>query len=162
MNIPIPFREFSTAVKPEWIDANGHMSARHFSLVVFDAHWQFSDALGIGVDYVKTRNLGKNIVEGHMVYERELLEGERIEVHSHLLSVSAKAIHVAHEIVNVERNYRAAIWEEVDIHVDLATRRSTPFPADVYLHLQTIAGRFAQLPPLDKIGRSVILKRSKS
>jgi len=162
MSVPVPFREFKTVVPREWIDGNGHMSARFYSLLVFDAHWQFSDAIGLGSAYIRERNLGKNIVEGHMVYERELLEGDRIEVASRLLAVSDKGVHIAHEIFNVDKNYRAAIWEELDLHVDLNTRRAAPFPADVRAQLDAIALRFAQLPPLDKLGRSVMIKRTKA
>lgn len=161
MSVPVPFCEFKTAVRPEWIDANGHMSARYYSLVIFDAHWQFSDAVGLGTAYIRERGLGKNIVEGHMVYERELLEGERIEVRSRLLAVSDKGAHFAHEIFNADRGYRAAIWEELDIHVDLSTRRAAPFPREVREQLDAIVQQFAQLPPLDKIGRCVSMESRK-
>ena len=161
MNFPVPFREFKTVVPPEWIDANGHMSARYYSLLVFDAHWLFSDAIGLGSAYIRERGLGKNIVEGHMVYERELLEGDHIEVSSRLLAVSDKGVHIAHEIFNVDRGYRAAISEELDIHVDLNTRRSAPFPHDVREQLNAIVQQFAQLPPLDKIGRHVAMGKNK-
>jgi acyl-CoA thioester hydrolase len=161
MNLPVPFREFKTAVRPEWIDANGHMSARYFSLVAFDAHWAFSEAIGLGVAYIRERGLGKSIVEGHMVYERELLEGDRLEVNSRLLAVSGKGVHIAHEIFNVDRDYRAAVWEELDIHIDLSTRRSVQFPADVREQLEVIVQKFASLPPIDKIGRRVSLEKAK-
>lgn len=161
MNVVVPFREFKTVVPAEWIDGNGHMSARFYSLLVFDAHWKFSDAIGLGVDYIRERNLGKNIVEGHMVYERELMLGDHIEVESRLIGVSDKGVHITHEIFNVDRNYRAAIWEELDLNVDLGTRRAVPFPREVHAKLEAIAQQFAQLPPLDKIGRSVMIKRPK-
>ena len=161
MKIPVPFREFKTVVPAEWIDGNGHMSARFYSLLVFDAHWVFSDAIGLGSAYIRERNLGKNIVEGHMVYERELMLGDHIEVESRLLAVSDKGVHIAHEVFNVDRDYRAAIWEELDLNVDLSTRRSTPFQPDMRANLDAIAAQFAQLPPLDKLGRHVMLKRSK-
>lgn len=159
MTIPVPYREFKTVVPQEWIDGNGHMSARFYSLLVFDAHWKFSDAIGLGSDYIRDHNLGKNIVEGHMVYERELMLGDHVEVSSRLLAVSDKGVHIAHEVFNVDRNYRAAIWEEVDLNVDLATRRATPFTPKMRAKLETIAQQFSQLPPLDKVGRSVMLKR---
>ncbi len=162
MNVPVPYREFKTVVPQEWIDGNGHMSARFYSLLVFDAHWKFSEAIGLGVAYIREHNLGKNIVEGHMVYERELLLGDHVEVSSRLLAVSDKGVHITHEIFNTDRNYRAAIWEEVDLNVDLDTRRSTPFAPAMRTKLEAIAERFAQLPPLDKIGRSVMLKRTSS
>jgi acyl-CoA thioester hydrolase len=162
MTISVPFREFKTVVPAEWIDGNGHMSARFYSLLVFDAHWVFSDAIGLGGAYIRERNLGKNIVEGHMVYERELLEGDRVEVESRLLAVSDKGVHIAHEVFNVDRNYRAAIWEEVDLNVDLTMRRAAPFTPDMRANLEDIARQFAQLPPLDKIGRSVKLFTGRS
>ncbi len=161
MNFPVPFREFKTVVPPEWIDANGHMSARYYSLLIFDAHWVFSDAIGLGSAYIRQRNLGKNIVEGHMVYEHELLGGDHIEVSSRLLAVSDKGVHISHEVFNVYRDYRAAIWEELDIHVDLNTRRAASFPRDVREQLEAIAQQFAQLPPLDRIGRCVMMRKSK-
>lgn len=161
MNVPVPFREYKTVVPQEWIDGNGHMSARFYSLLVFDAHWKFSEAIGLGAAYIREHNLGKNIVEGHMVYERELLLGDHVEVNSRLLAVSDKGVHIAHEVFNVDRNYRAAIWEEVDLNVDLATRRSTSFTPDMRAKLEAIALQFSQLPPLDKIGRSVMLKRAR-
>lgn len=160
MIIPIPFREYKTVVPQEWIDGNGHMSARFYSLLVFDAHWKFSEAIGLGAAYIREHNLGKNIVEGHMIYERELLLGDHVEVDSRLLAVSNKGVHVAHEVWNVDRNYRAAMWEEIDLNVDLATRRSTPFSVAMRNKLEAIAQQFAQLPPLDRIGRSVKLKRA--
>ena len=161
MPVPVPFREFKTIVPSEWIDGNGHMSARYYSLLVFDAHWKFSDAIGLGSDYIRNHNLGKNIVEGHMVYERELMLGDHVEVESRLLGVSHKGVHIAHEVFNVDRDYRAAIWEEIDLNVDLTTRRATPFSPAMRAQLEAIAQQFAQLPPLDKIGRCVLLKRSK-
>lgn len=159
MNIPVPFREYKTVVPPEWIDGNGHMSARFYSLLVFDAHWKFSDAIGLGSAYIRDHHLGKNIVEGHMVYERELMLGDHIEVDSRLLAVSDKGVHITHEVFNVDKNYRAAIWEEIDLNVDLKTRRSVSFSTDMRAQLDAIAQQFSQLPPLDKIGRSVVLKR---
>lgn len=159
MTIPVPYREFKTVVPPEWIDGNGHMSARFYSLLVFDAHWKFSDAIGLGSAYIRDHNLGKNIVEGHMVYERELMLGDHVEVESRLLAVSDKGVHIAHEVWNVDRNYRAAIWEEIDLNVDLATRRATAFTPEMRAKLEVFAQHFAQLPPLDKVGRSVLLKR---
>lgn len=161
MNIPVPYREFKTVVPPEWIDGNGHMSARFYSLLIFDAHWHFSEAIGLGPAYIREHNLGKNIVEGHMVYERELLLGDRVEVESRLLEVSSKGVHIAHEVFNIDRHYRAAIWEEVDINVDLATRRAISFSNEMREKLEAIAEQFKHLPPLDKIGRSVALKRTK-
>ena len=159
MNISVPFREYNTVVAPEWIDFNQHMNVLYYSHVMFGAHTYFSRHLGLDENYVQRTGCGKNVVESHLVYERELLEGDRIEVVSRLLGVDDKRIHVSHEIYNVDRNYRAAIGEQLDIHVDLRVRRAASFPPEVRARLEAIAQEYAKWPPLDKIGRRVTMKR---
>ena len=155
----VPFRNYKTVVAPEWIDVNNHMNVLYYSHVMFGAHAHFSRYLDLGEEYVHRTGCGKNVVESHLVYERELLEGDRIEVVSRVLGVGDKRIHFSHEIYNVDRNYRAAIGEQLDIHVDLTTRRAAPFPSDVRARLEAVAQQYAQLPPLDKIGRRVTIER---
>jgi acyl-CoA thioester hydrolase len=39
-------------------------------------------------------------------------------------------MHFCHELFNVSTNQRAALSEQVDIHVDLALRKSAKLPSD--------------------------------
>ncbi|HEY3698626.1 MAG TPA: thioesterase family protein [Spongiibacteraceae bacterium] len=157
--IAAPFREYKTVVAPEWIDANNHMNVLYYSHVIFGAHAMFSRHLGIGEDYVHATGCGKSVVESHIVYERELLRGDRIEVASRLLGVGDKRVHFYHEIFNVDRGYRAAVGEQLDIHVDLNTRRASPFPHAMRARLEAIAQVHAQLPAADKVGRRVTIEK---
>jgi acyl-CoA thioester hydrolase len=109
--IPAPFRQYSTVVPPEWIDINDHMNARYYTIVIYNAHSLFSEYIGFGESYVQASRCGKSVVESHLIYERELRVGDRIEVASRLLEVSGKRLHFYHEIFNVDKGYRAAVGE---------------------------------------------------
>ncbi|HSB97059.1 MAG TPA: hypothetical protein VLC91_11455, partial [Spongiibacteraceae bacterium] len=58
-----------------------------------------------------------------------------------------------------DQNYRAAVSEQLDIHVDLVSRRSAPLPADLLANLQAIVQAHATLPTPDKLGRCVTTER---
>ena len=155
--ISTPYRQYSTVVPPEWIDINDHMNARYYTVVIYNAHSLFSEYIGFGENYVQASRCGKSVVESHLIYERELRVGDRIEVASRLLAVAGKRLHFYHEIFNVDQGYRAAVGEQLDIHVDLNSRRSAPLPADLLAKLQQIAQAHATLPAPDKLGRCVTM-----
>lgn len=157
--IETPFRRYSTVVPPEWIDVNEHMNARYYTIVIYNAHSLFSEYIGVGENYVQATRCGKSVVESHLIYERELRVGDRIEVATRLLAVGEKRMHFYHEVFNVEQGYRAAVGEQLDIHVDLTSRRAAPLPLDLFASLQAIAQAHATLPAPDKIGRSVTMER---
>lgn len=157
--IPTPFREYSTVVPPEWIDINDHMNARFYTIVIYSAHSLFSQRIGFNEEYVKATQIGKSVVESHLIYERELRLGDRIAVATRLLEVSGKRLHFYHEVFNADQGYRAAVGEQLDICVDLSTRRSRSLPPELLGNLQQIANAHASLPPPDKIGRSVTMQR---
>lgn len=132
----MPTTTLHTVVPREWIDVNEHMNATHFGLVVYDAHYNFTQQIGLGDAYVAEHNCSKVVLESHMVYEREIVLGDELEVVTWLLAVDAKRMHFFHELYNRSKGCRAATSEQVDVHVDLAARRSAPLPEYLQQSLQ--------------------------
>lgn len=157
--IEAPLRLLRTRVQPEWIDVNNHMNARYYGLVIYDAHVLLTEYLGLSNDYVAATNCSKVVAESHIIYERELMLGDEIEVVSWLLAVDAKRLHFAHELYHAQQGYRAALGEQLDIHVDLRLRRSAPFAPEVYRRLAAVAAAHAALPPPAGLGRRVGFSR---
>lgn len=153
--ITAPLRLLRTRVQPDWIDVNDHMNSRYYGLVIYDAHVLLTQYLGLGDDYVAANNCSKVVAECHIIYERELMLNDEIEVVSWLLAVDAKRLHFVHELYHAEQGYRAALGEQLDIHVDLTQRRSAPFAPALYERLSAIAAAHAALPPPAKLGRRV-------
>lgn len=43
-----PFKKYSTKVPADWVDFNGHMNTKHYGLVIYDAHIEFTKHLDLG------------------------------------------------------------------------------------------------------------------
>lgn len=141
-----PFRLYRATVLPEWIDVNDHMNVERYYGVLYQAQVEVTEHLELGRTYVAARGLSKMVVESNFRFERELRVGEKLEVRSRLLGVDRKRIHFFHELWSLDRDIRAAIGEQIDVHVDLGTRRSAPLPEDKLGQLQAIVAAQAGLP----------------
>lgn len=118
-------------VTPGFIDVNGHMNIRHY----LDACAQSADAIcrRIGIDdaYRAERRLGVFTAEHHIRYVGELHEGDAFSVHTRVLDRSARAGHLLAHLVDRTRAALSCTVEILLVHVDMDSRRPSPFPDDV-------------------------------
>jgi acyl-CoA thioester hydrolase len=155
MTIPAPFERYEGEVLPEWIDANNHMNLAYY-VVLFDyATDALFDAIDIGRQYKDETNHGTFAVETHILYERELLVGDRVGVRTQILGTDSKRLHLSHEMVTTAG--RAAAQELMYLHVDLATRRVVPFPGVVRKRVASAAASHAHLARPDWVGRRIAM-----
>lgn len=153
-------RTLECDVGAAWIDINDHMNAQYYGIVVYRAHAAFTDALGLGDEYVRTTRFGKVVVQTAMTYEREVRRGARLAVDSWLLGVDAKRLHFFHEVRNLGDRTRVAVSEQLDLHVDLETRRTTPMPSDVLARLTRFVAEQREAGRPDGVGRTITPPRS--
>ena len=151
----VPYIGLKTIVPCEWIDVNGHMNATHYGLAVYEAHFNFTEAIGLGADYVNRTQCGKAVLESHMIYEREVCDGDELEIKSWLLAVDTKRLHFFHEVFNLTKGFRAACSEQVDIHIDLQARRASELPIDLYMELQARVTENLVLPLPKGVGSQI-------
>ncbi len=149
-----PFLARPGAVRPEWIDHNGHLNLAYY-IVLFDlatdALWP---AIGLGSAYRGRTGLGTFAVETHTLYLGELVDGDETTSVSVVLGVDGKRLHVAHELRRARDGAVAARQELMYLTVDLVTRRSVPWPADTLAGLTAAAAAHAGVRP-DWVGRRV-------
>ncbi|WP_433561535.1 thioesterase family protein [Nocardia sp. CA-151230] len=153
-------RTFECDVDATWIDINDHMNAQYYGIVVYRAHAAFTGVLGLGDEYVRKTRCGKVVVQTAMAYEREVRRGARLAVDSWLLGVDAKRLHFFHEVRNLGDQTRVAASEQLDLHIDLETRRTTPIPADLRTRLQRFAAEQGAVGRPEGVGRTIILPRT--
>lgn len=127
-------------VRSEWIDYNGHMNVAFYVMVFDHATDGLFDALGIGADYCRREGRSVFAVEQHVAYRRELTEGARILVSSQLLGFDDKRLHFFQRMAAEGADHLAATIECLGVHVDMATRRSAPFPHAARGALERLAG----------------------
>lgn len=131
-------------VRPEWVDHDGVLRAA-FLVVIFDhAIDALYEGLGLGVAYRLETSFSTFTLETHTLLERPIRAGEEMVVRNSVLAVDAKRMHIAQEMFGQETRVgadgakRAALMEQLSIHVDLAIRRSTPFPPERLARIRAV------------------------
>jgi len=123
-------------VRPAWTDRDGYLRPA-FLVVIFDhAIDALYEGLGLGEAYRRETSFSTFTLETHALLERPIRRGEELLVRNCVLAVDSKRMHIAQEMfgaqemVGAEGRVRAALMEQLSIHVDLAIRRSAPFPPE--------------------------------
>ena len=146
MTIEAPLRLHCEAVRPEWIDYNGHMNVASYIVVADHATDAFFAFVGVGRDYVRRHNKSIFVLDMRTVYRRELTLGCEVRVKTQLIGRDDKRFQVAHLLEHGTEGWTAACSEWVGIHVDLETRRSAPFPEDVARRIAAVMEAHGSLP----------------
>ncbi len=123
------------AVEPHFVDAMGHMNVAFYAQLFDRAVWQRFGELGLDAAYLAREGRGMFALEENTRYIAELREGERLEIRTALLEVRDKTLRFVQYLRNVEKQKLAATQEIVVGHIDLATRRTTPIPAELRARL---------------------------
>ncbi|HEV2676667.1 MAG TPA: thioesterase family protein [Aliidongia sp.] len=161
MEFPTPFAVHAETVRPEWIDYNGHMNVAYYVLVFDHATDALFEALGLGPTYRHANDLTLFAVESHILYTREVAQGDLLRVESRVLGGDGKRLHFGHEMFHAAEGWRAATIELMAVHVDLATRRTSAFPPERQQAIERAVAAHAALPAADWVGRHVSLTRHK-
>jgi acyl-CoA thioester hydrolase len=154
MVLPAPFAAHQAEVRPEWIDRNGHLNLAYYIVIFDQATDTLFDALGIGSRFSDVTGSSLFVVETHTTYEQELKLGEHVSVNAIVLGADSKRLHFAHEMFRAD-GHRAASHELLALHVDMATRRSAPFPAEASARLSAAVAAHATLARPTIVGRKV-------
>ena len=113
---------------PEYEDHNGHVNVRHY----YDLHMRAADVAftpwGIDEGYLERTGRSVFSVEHHISYLSEVLVGHRASLYVRLFARSAKVVHGMSILVDDTSGLVANTVEFVEAHVDLTTRRASPFP----------------------------------
>lgn len=141
------FRGFAGRVDATWIDPNRHMNVSWYDHVFDQAESALFAAFGIDDAYIRSYDLTTFRIEKLIRYERELMEGDAIEVRSRILHTNGRLVHHFHEIWNIGVPYRAAIADCLSIHVDLSIRKSAVITdPEIRQRLEALASAHAKIP----------------
>jgi len=154
---PSPYEE---TVRPEWIDYNGHMNVAYYVLVFDHATDALFDQLGLGIDYCKHENNSLFVVETHVTYEREVVEGDDLRVSTRILGFDAKRLHLFHEMYHVGSGELAATNEVMLLHVDMTVRRAAGFPMSVLDRIETVFKYHQKLKLPTQVGRVIKIPKA--
>lgn len=141
-------------VKPEWTDYNGHMNVAYYVLAFDHATDAFLDRLDLGEAYRARTNCSVFVVEAHVTYDQEVHEGDPLAITSRPLEVGGKTLRLFHRMEHGGEGFQAATNEVMILHVDMETRRTTPWPEDARARLQAAVDADAAPWP-EQAGRAI-------
>jgi acyl-CoA thioester hydrolase len=146
-------------IEPAWLDYNGHLNMAYY-MVIFDrALDEAVVAAGLGPDYVARRGLSYMCLEAHVRYLREVVGKSTVVVTTRVLDVDEKRLHLACEMLEGREEVLAATSEWLFVHVDMASRRSAPWPDDVRAGLAAMKAAADHLPRPAHLGRAISFAR---
>jgi acyl-CoA thioester hydrolase len=152
-----PFVSSVMRVEPAWIDYNGHLNMAYYNVLFDRAVDEVFELLGCGADYVKTRQLSFFTAEVHIRYLRELHAGDPVRVTIQLLDHDAKRLHYFEQLFHAEDGRVSATSENMSLHVDMAAKKTAPFPPEIAKRLAQMQGSHAQLPRPEMAGRKIAM-----
>jgi acyl-CoA thioester hydrolase len=139
----------SSAVRPEWIDYNGHVRDAYYGLIASEATDALMDRLGLDAAYRARTGGTLYTVEMHVHFLGEIKRSDSVEVGVRILGFDHKRIHAAFEITRTGSPQAAATIEMMLLHVRQGRERSAsaPFPPEISASLAQLAAASAALPP---------------
>jgi carnitine 3-dehydrogenase len=157
--VATPLALYESAVQPEWVDYNGHMSESFYLYAFGDA----SDALFryIGIDEAY-RAAGRSFytVETHLNNLGEVGGGEPLAFTTQLLDLDEKRLHFFHALYHGRDGELLATAEQMLLHVDMTVPRSAPIAPEVFEALQAIMAAHKDLPKPEQAGRRIGIARN--
>jgi carnitine 3-dehydrogenase len=148
-----PLRLHATVVAPDWIDYNGHAHESRYLQVFGDT----TDALlrHIGVDL----DAGSSYftVETHLSHLGQARADERLHTTTQVLGHDAKRLHVFHALYRTGDDALLATAEQMLLHVDTTTDRTSPAAPALLERVERIARAHAALPRPERAGRAIAM-----
>jgi len=130
----------SGVVLPEWIDINQHMNVAYYVLALDRGVDDLWADLGITNEYIESGQGSTFAVECHVTWQREIKEGATYKVRSQILAFDEKRIH-QFQWLYADEGFLAATAEWMNLHVDLETRRVSPWPEHILENIRRFAAR---------------------
>jgi len=150
-----PFVSSVMRVEPQWIDYNGHLNMAYYNVLFDRAVDETYELVGVGTDYVAERQHSVFTAEVHVRYLRELHAGDPVRVTFQLLDYDTKRLHYFEQLFHAEDGWVSATSENLSLHVDMASKKSTPFPREVADRLAEMKASHALLPLPEAAGRRI-------
>ncbi len=154
-----PVRSKVLFVKPEWIDYNGHLNVAWYEVLFGLGIGAIFKVIGLGENYRAERNKSLFAVEAHLSYVREIGPEDTVVVDNQLLDHDLKRLRLFQTLVHAEKGHIVATREMMQLHIDMETRKTAPFPDDILARITACAEAHAGLPVPKQAGRSIAIPR---
>jgi len=111
----------------EWTDYNGHMNLSYYILVFDIGAEVILSKFKMGEHSAKTTKKSTMVVETHTTYNREVKEGDEVDVVLSHFDHDNKRLHYKLEMYDKAKNTLSATTEVLSLYIDLNLRKVAEF-----------------------------------
>jgi acyl-CoA thioester hydrolase len=159
MVFPAPIKSARYSIEDQWIDYNGHFNMAYYN-VLFDRDSDVALALiGLGPAYVKKTGNSYFTLECHVSYLRELHPQDQVWITTQILDFDTKRLHYIQQMYHAVEGWIACVAENIVMHVDMMTKKSSPFPPDVLEKIKMAHKAHKSLPVPSQVGHKIGIPR---
>ena len=147
------------AVRPEYLDRNGHMNIGYYSVIfdqALDRPWEL---LGLGYDNIAINGHSSFALESHVTYQRELKLGDPLDFTFQIIDMDTKRIHYFMTMLHGRERWLAATLESISMCINMNTRRSGTWPEEPLARLRAVWEVHRQRARPREVGRMVGIRR---
>ncbi len=118
----------SQKIKKEWTDYNGHMNVAYYVLI-FDLYAAeiLMNKFNMGEKSAKETNKSTMVVESHITYNQELVEGDEVDLNLIYFDHDNKRLQYKFEMIHKTKKYLSSTIEILSLYVDLEKRKVAEF-----------------------------------
>jgi acyl-CoA thioester hydrolase len=159
MVFPSPIKSAPYSIESQWIDYNGHFNMAYYN-VLFDRDSDVALALvGLGPAYVEKTGNSYFTLEAHISYLRELTVADQVRIATQILDFDSKRLHYVQTMHHANADWISCVIEIIIMHVDLASKKSSPFPPDVLEKIRIAHEAHKSLPVPLQVGHRIGIPR---
>lgn len=137
------------------------MNVAYYVLAFDEGTDRFLADMGLDADYLRAGG-STFALEMHVTYDRELKLDTPYEIRTQLVDADSKRLHLFHRMFHAEEGWLAATNEVITMHIDMATRRSAPFPEPIQRNVARMRAAHAAFGRPDGLGRVIGIRRRSS
>ena len=160
MAFPAPFTGTIRKVEDQWVDYNGHFNMAYYNVLFDRATDEIFALVGLDPEYVKATGCSFFTLEIHVTYVRELHGGDAVRTTVQFLDYDAKRVHYVQQMFHAAEGWLACVSEGIVMHVDMAAKKSAPFPADVFEKIMAMQEAHKHLPVPTQVGHRIGIPRN--
>ncbi len=159
MAIKSPFMSTPQQVENEWIDYNGHFNMAYYNVIFDRAADEVFASIGLNQDYIRQTNNSYFTLEAHITYLRELHAHDVVKIETQFLDADAKRVHYVQRMVHEKESWLACVLEVIVSHVDLTTKKTSPFTPAIKQAIDLALAAHKSLPVPPQVGHRIAIPK---
>jgi len=128
-----------------YLDSMGHMNVMWYTHLFGRATCGLFKLVGMDDAYFRDRDTGSFALAQFFRYRKEVRVGERVMLRSRVVARSEKQFHVVHFMTKEPQHVLAATGEFLAAHIDMSTRKTSPFDPQIAQNLDRLIAEHSAL-----------------